>query len=118
MEKIELPVIKSYMKDILKALVYLHSKNIMHRDIKPSNILVCASNDGSYPKCRLMDFGLAERYVPGQTYKSSIGTKCYKPPEILLKRTKYTPKIDIWSLGVVFSEMLYQIKPLFPYLPD
>lgn len=118
MEGITLPTIKSYMRDILKALVFIHSKNIMHRDIKPSNILVCATNDGSIPKCRLMDFGLAERYSPEQTYKHGVGTKCYKSPEILLKRRVYTPKIDIWSLGVVLSEMLYQVKPLFPYLPD
>jgi serine/threonine protein kinase len=47
-----------------------------------------------------------------------VGTKCYKPPELLLRQKNYTPMLDIWTSGVVLAEMIYQTKPLFPYISN
>lgn len=54
-----------FMRNILTALACMHSKGIMHRDIKPSNVLVCSSDD-TIPHCRILDFGLTERYTPNE----------------------------------------------------
>ena len=90
----------------LSALAYLHGRKppITHRDIKPDNILV----QSLQPLCiKLADFGLAK--MTGSSLKTICGTATYAAPEIAryigsskdVPREKYTPAIDIWSLGVV-----------------
>ena len=116
MKDMPLEDIRLYIKQILTALKCVHSKGIMHRDIKPSNILI--SNDPSRKEARLLDFGLAETMTPEKTYRFRVGTNCYKPPEILLKRTSYNEKVDIWGLGLILMELLLRIKPLFKHVDD
>lgn len=65
-----------------------------------------------------MDFGLAEMADQSVSLKYKVGTNCYKPPEVLLKRTDYDEKIDIWGAGLILAEMLLKIKPLFKYEDD
>lgn len=52
--------VKYYMLELLKALDYINSKGIMHRDIKPHNIVI----DHQKKKLKLIDFGLADYYIP------------------------------------------------------
>ena len=89
-----------YMKDIIEALVYLHSKKppILHRDIKPENILMCKDN------LKIADFGWSN-------FKNGIrntycGTADYLSPEMILG-TNHNEKTDIWSLGVLLYELLH-----------
>jgi eukaryotic-like serine/threonine-protein kinase len=87
---------------ICAGLKKAHEKNIIHRDIKPANILI--TNEGIV---KILDFGLAK--VKGQSqltkYESTIGTVAYMSPE-QTKGEEVDQRTDIWSLGVVFYEMI------------
>lgn len=90
------------VKDIARALAHAHSNNIIHCDIKPYNILVAP--DG---QVKVADFGIA-RAISSNTMSFSsdiIGSVHYFSPEQAQGHT-ITPKTDIYSLGVVFYELL------------
>ena len=95
---------KCIMFQVLNGLKYLHDQKVFHRDIKDANILIFKSGI-----VKLCDFGLARFYLKddGNTpYSGDKITLNYRPPEILLSDTYYSSKIDIWSAGVVFVNML------------
>lgn len=99
-----------YMFQLLLALDYAHSNGIMHRDVKPQNIMFDCVNK----KFRLIDWGLAEFYVPNQTYNVRVATRFYKSPELLVEDTNYHYALDIWSAGCTLAEMIFKTgHPLF-----
>lgn len=86
------------------ALSVLRELGILHRDIKPGNILIDTSG-----RAVLTDFGMAQA-VPTKSYetwrqKRVFGTFAYMAPEIV-KGVEYGTTIDVWSLGLVFLEIL------------
>eukprot|EP01126_Amoeba_proteus_P000133 TRINITY_DN10059_c0_g1_i1.p1 TRINITY_DN10059_c0_g1~~TRINITY_DN10059_c0_g1_i1.p1 ORF type:complete len:254 (+),score=52.60 TRINITY_DN10059_c0_g1_i1:1214-1975(+) len=105
---------KYIFHQIVDALTYLHSNNIIHRDIKPENILL-----NSECHVHLSDFGLAtyQKNLPPQESSSQltdyISTRWYRAPEIILGANTYNPSIDMWSVGCVVGEM-WLGKSLFP----
>ena len=72
--------IRYYIFEVLKALDFCHSKGIMHRDVKPHNIMI----DHANRKLRLIDWGLAEFYHPGQEYNVRVASRYFKGPELLI----------------------------------
>ncbi len=97
---------------LLKALLFIHSKNIVHRDLKPENILF--SNKDDYSTLKLIDFGLASNILTIQEKKKSVvGTPYYMSPEII--DGNFDEKTDIWSLGIVMHQML---TGKFPFEPN
>jgi mitogen-activated protein kinase kinase kinase len=104
-------LIANFVRQILKGLAYLHSKDIIHRDIKGANILV--DHQGSV---KISDFGISKRVeastlmgnVPGKKAGQRVslqGSVFWMAPEVV-KQTAYTRKADIWSLGCLIVEML------------
>jgi len=97
-----------YLRQIASALMAVHEKGVLHRDLKPANIML--REDGSLA---LIDFGLAKRakLESGITDKGEIfGTPYYMSPE-QGHGAKVDERSDIYSLGVIFYEMLTGRKP-------
>ncbi|OQR85076.1 mitogen-activated protein kinase [Achlya hypogyna] len=97
-----------FLYQMLAALKYIHSANVIHRDLKPSNILVNANCE-----LKICDFGLARGVQEDLELTEYVVTRWYRAPEIMLGCIKYTQDVDVWSLGCIFAEMLSR-KPLFP----
>lgn len=65
------------MRQLLEAITYIHSKNIIHRDIKPENILF----DKETGNIKVIDFGIAERKKSANEFLTArIGTIYYLAP--------------------------------------
>ena len=89
-------------------MLYLHENKVIHRDIKGANILI---NENGVVK--LADFGLA-RLIQSDKHKSytlKVVTLWYRAPELLFGIKNYDYKIDIWSVGWFFWELINQ-RPL------
>ncbi|XVF09490.1 hypothetical protein REPUB_Repub07fG0097600 [Reevesia pubescens] len=102
-----------FLYQLLRGLKYIHTANIFHRDLKPKNILANADC-----KLKICDFGLARvsfNDAPSAIFWTDyVATRWYRAPELCGSFfSKYTPAIDIWSIGCIFAEMLTG-KPLFP----
>uniref|UniRef100_H3DLL8 cyclin-dependent kinase n=1 Tax=Tetraodon nigroviridis TaxID=99883 RepID=H3DLL8_TETNG len=105
---IPLPLVKSYLFQLLQGLAFCHSHRVLHRDLKPQNLLINAQGE-----IKLADFGLARFGVPVRTYTHEVVTLWYRAPEILLGCKYYSTAVDIWSLGCIFAEMVTR-RALFP----
>jgi len=114
-EQALLPIeqIRSAMSQVVSGLQYLHTRQIIHRGLKPSNILV-AQDDS----VKMVDFGIA-RAPSGNTAVATrltqtgmvTGTETYMAPEQAEGRTVTTAS-DIYSLGVIWYELLTGRRPL------
>lgn len=102
--------LKCYIQQMLTALAYMHSENIVHRDLKCANLLV--NNAG---ELKLGDFGLARSLTnnPRDTYTNRVITLWYRPPELLLGARTYGPEVDMWSAACIVYQLLAK-APLFP----
>ena len=102
-----------FLYQMLRGLKYIHSARVFHRDLKPKNIL--ANSDC---KLKICDFGLARpafNDMPQTVFWTDyVATRWYRAPELCGSFfAKYSPAIDIWSIGCIFAEILLG-KPLFP----
>ncbi|RUS15097.1 kinase [Endogone sp. FLAS-F59071] len=111
------PLVRSFVKQILRGLCYLHQRDIIHRDIKGANILV--DNKGGV---KISDFGISKKVEDdmlsatntGPHRPSLQGSVFWMAPEVV-KQTQYTFKADIWSLGCLVVEMFTGDHPFPEY---
>lgn len=94
---------KKFILQLLSAIEYLHTVNVVHRDIKLSNILL------SNYTIKLADFGLCA-LIQKNKRTTVCGTPNYIAPEIIAK-TAYSFECDIWSIGVLIYTMLIGTPP-------
>ncbi|RHY11825.1 hypothetical protein DYB25_009363 [Aphanomyces astaci] len=87
--------------DIAQALVYLHSLSpkVIHRDLKSKNVLL----DDNFT-AKLSDFGISRLRQLEETMTAGVGTALWAAPEVFLAK-KYNDRADVYSLGVVLSEL-------------
>ena len=125
---------------ILNAVAFAHSKDIIHRDLKPSNIMIDNNNN-----IKIMDFGIAKALGNNNITKTGtkMGTVNYMSPAQIVGDKDIDRRSDIYSLGIVFFEMLTgklpynnttsseflmmqeivqsklpSVKDFYPYVPD
>jgi eukaryotic-like serine/threonine-protein kinase len=101
------------MLQICRALEAAHAEGVIHRDLKPQNIMLDASG-----RVYVMDFGIARSaYLPGMTQTGAlIGTPEYMSPE-QGRGEKLTERSDLFSLGIIFYELLIGKSPYYSDTP-
>ncbi|KAF8931729.1 hypothetical protein BGZ58_007450 [Dissophora ornata] len=110
-------VIRSFTRQILLGLEYIHSKKIVHRDIKAANVLVDEQG-----VCKISDFGISKRNAQNQGgYDENVGSLqgsiFWMAPEMVTSKA-YGAKVDIWSFGCLVLEMFTGQQPWKGYAPQ
>ena len=101
--------VRYYMYQLLRALDYCHAHGVMHRDVKPHNVMI----DPARRALRLIDWGLAEYYIPGTLYNVRVASRYFKGPELLVDLQDYDYSLDMWSLGCMFAAIIFRREPFF-----
>ena len=108
----ELPVSQAakIVEQLAYAVEHAHQRNIIHRDLKPANILVSDAGREKIPNLRITDFGLAKNYQQTDSFETVegaiVGTPAYMSPEQALGQAEVSKQSDVYSLGVIFYELL------------
>jgi serine/threonine protein kinase len=94
------PRLRRLTRQIVEALTYVHSLNLIHTDLKPENIMFV-----SYSRCivKVIDFGSS--CFLSDHLSSYIQSRSYRAPEVVLG-CDYDGRIDVWSLGAILVEMV------------
>jgi serine/threonine protein kinase len=96
--------VKYFIYQMLSALAYMHSADILHRDLKPENVLLNADCE-----LRLCDFGLSRGVdfdLDPTMSTNYVQTRWYRAPELLLDFPTVTKQIDVWSVGCILGELI------------
>lgn len=107
------PIIAHVLREVGKAVAWLHSSHRIHRDIKSDNILLSSKGD-----VKLADFGHCAQLeeISSWSRNSVVGTPYWMAPEVA-KGMSYGTRVDIWSLGIVAFELAEGFPPYLKHPP-
>jgi len=98
------------MRQVLRAVFYMHNNGVVHRDLKPENFLLDSKGPISKTMVKVVDFGLSCRWVQGDRMMTQkIGTPTYVAPEVL--KGSYGNEVDVWSCAVIMYIILCGSAP-------
>ena len=101
--------VKAWMGMLARGVWFCHENMVLHRDIKPNNLLIAADGE-----IKLADFGLARSFAdPYRPMTWQVITRWYRPPELLFGARFYSGTVDVWSMGMVFAELILRA----PFVP-
>ena len=116
--------VRRFVKQLCRAVAFMHARGFVYRDIKPENVLVTDSKT-----VKLCDFGFARKVPETEAERNKltdyVATRWYRAPELLLgrpwfdegsktlTRTTYGRAVDMWAVGCLMGE-LTDGDPLFP----
>jgi translation initiation factor 2-alpha kinase 4 len=113
--------VRSWTRDLLDAISFLHSKNIAHQDIHAGNVLLFRESTGEFvPKLSdcwyQREIHNASTPKPGLPGLTTARSAYWLPPEIAgQSRPQYTYKTDVWEFGIVFIQMIFGLDILQKY---
>ncbi|XP_068804933.1 striated muscle preferentially expressed protein kinase isoform X1 [Struthio camelus] len=99
--------VRSYMRQVLEGICYLHQQKVLHLDIKPENLLMA---DSSSEQVRICDFGNAQELTPDEPQYCKYGTPEFVGPEIV-NQSPVSSVTDVWPVGVIAYLCLTGISP-------
>jgi len=96
------------LRQVVQAVAFLHSRGILHRDIKDENVIL----DYNF-HCKLIDFGSATYFSPGEEFSTFYGTLEYCAPEVLSGKQYLGPPAEVWALGVLAYIIMFGENPFY-----
>ena len=111
-EDIPFEVVARIIHEILNGLQAAHEKNVVHRDLKPENIMLMAKPTAKEAPLKIVDFGIAQAIgVADTTTAMSGGSLVYIAPEQITSPESAEQSADLYSLSVMFYELLVDVLP-------
>jgi MAP/microtubule affinity-regulating kinase len=97
-------------RQIISAMAYMHSINVVHRDMKLDNILI---DDNDHDKIKLIDFGFATACGPDEKLGVQCGTTHYMCPDLCKRSPVNFQAADVWACGVILFILIVGKMPFF-----
>lgn len=104
--RVKEPEACKFFQQIIDGIEYLHKLNIVHRDLKPENLLLDSNKN-----IKIVDFGLSNTYIKGETLQTACGSPCYAAPEMIAGQKYHGSNVDIWSCGVIMFALICGYLP-------
>jgi len=97
------------IRDLLRAVFYMHQQDIVHRDLKPENFLLQNKGEIEGNVLKLIDFGTARHADQRTLLRTKIGTPYYVAPQVV--KGHYDRQCDVWSVGAIMYTLLSGSPP-------